>query len=61
MELLLERFHTPEGKIKLSFCHFLLFLWLERDLGGAAVPVLWNFLGFGGVFLSITVSENTTQ
>lgn len=50
MELLLQHFHTPEGKIKLSFCHFLLFLLLERDLGGAAVLVLWNFLGFGGVF-----------
>lgn len=51
-----------QKKEKLNFLLVtLLFLWFERDLDGAALLVLWNFLDFGGVFLSITVSENITQ
>lgn len=61
LESLLQHFYTAEGKTKLSFGHFLLFLWFERGLDGAALLVLWNSLDFGGVFFSITVSENTME
>lgn len=53
--------HQKEKLNFLLVTFYSFFLWFQRDLDAAALLVWWNFLDFGGVFLGITVSENTTH